>query len=1009
MRKKEPQKNSKSRQLQKLLNQKFTYFSIFTILLFILLSSPVYSQVYTENTCGMTGGDITSPLKSNCEMDGDIIINNHRDEIIPSSGPPIVLPVNFVIVQDLNGNNNFDLNNSDHLNFLNGIVNKMNGRMDNLVPEPCDCTQQPTFHNNSFIQYDVNIMAMRTAIWDHNVNDIDHIFSGNGNDTRCPIGDHYVGQLNNELLSHPDYSEAINFFFTHGAAGTSQYQGSWYSGFRCENDPNHPALIHAPNGYENYLFISGGNGTQTLDMLSNFNARSAAHEIFHQFQIGVGHKHTCQFNLMNGRRIPAPAPDPDDPSTALTGCQLRQAFGTMMAYHMSKYMPCIQSFDRDIEITTNEIWDTSTKILSNVRIKPGASLTINCNIEMQQDGIIYVEEGGRLLVDGGTITSCGTWHGIQVEGNMLGYSVEITNSSVIENANKGVSMFHEQGWLLGSGNANVLIDNTIFNNCKRMFAMGAWPRQKNASRITNSIQNGGKWGVTNWNCQKVTAEGNIFNGQLRDCIHTIDGSFKSISDNKFYSQDIDVLLINTSIFNSSTIEDNEFNGTNTGLHIVGGSVGFMDIKENEFDNRIFGAFFDNHATYNIEKNEFKSDFGAVSASNGNDGNEVLRNEFDNNVVGIYPFEDNSGYNFTFNCFETGLVDANIDDEIFRDIKSIDGSAGNCFTHNGTFGALDIDGSMSTFTYYHHDDKAIDCHDVLSTNTGFDLDVDVPRDSDCANGTGGPNGFNPCATHETEQDRILAEQILLNRIALVWQNPYLTLVQKRRITEIYQRCLRRIKKKRAEVEMEQGDFNDAKSLYVGLDTLIEEKLTLYGIILSSEDYVEARSYLNTIPETEDGDLIDFKIVQNINIDRFEDSQYQASEAIISQLEGIAYKHHTYSAYAKALIFLFTEELIITPLPQFNPQIVRRSVNSKPNQFKRIKVFPNPANDFLEIRNVHVPSARVSLHTLPGQLLISQDELIDGQTIDISSINSGVYLVSIHSANKLLHQEKLVIIK
>gem|GEM_PF-7008080 len=983
-------------------------------MLFIFLSSPnIFSQGYIPPSCGMIESSSSNPPpKSHCDFDADEIIANHRPEIIPFTGPSINLPVNFVIVQDENGNNNYDLNNQDHVNWLTDIAEKMNGRMDNLVPENCDCNIPPIFYNNSRITYDVSFIEMQSEIWDHNVNDTNPIGSG-GKDLRCPLGDHYVGQLNDELQSHPDYSEGINFFFTNGLEGAAQYNGWWYSGFRCDSDLDHPALIHAPSSYSDYIFTIeniGNPNFQTPAEVSNNQGRTAAHELFHQFQIEVGHRNSCQFNLMNGNSSIPPAPNAQNPNTALHGCQLRQAYGTMMASHMAKYVPCIQSYDQEIEITTNENWDRSTKIFSNVRVISGASLTIECHIEMQQDGKIFVEEGGRLIVDGGEITSCGTWYGIQVEGSTTDNSVEIINDATIENATVGVSMFNEKGWLLGGGNASVLIDEATFVNCERMLALGAWPRQWNRSIIRESTQDGGKWGVTNWNCLGVTVDENTFNSQLRTCVHTIDGSFQSITDNEFNSRDIDVLLINTAILESSNIKKNDFNGANTGLHIVGGSIGFMDIEDNEFNNDVFGCFFDDHSAYNLEENEFNSDFGAVSASNGGAGNRVSENEFYNNAIGIYPFFDNSGYNFTFNCFETGLVDANIDDEIFDAIRSSDGAAGNCFTHGGTLGAaFDIDGNMSGFTYFQDENIEENCYDVLSTNTGFFVEEDLEVDAGCATGSGGGGGFNPCATHETEEERLQAQQMLLAKIDWVRKNPYLTQVQKSKLFAVYIRCLLRLKRKIAEVEVRDGDFASAKALYIGSDTLTEERLTLYGIILSSGDYVEARNYLINIPSGEDEKLIDFKTVQNINIDRFENEEYEASESVLNLLNDIAYKHHTYSAYAKALLYLFTGELIITPLPEFNPQIEGRSINHSPIESNQIKIYPNPSTEQFTVRNIVGDNVTLDMIDLSGKLLLSLNRINEGQIINLSKFNSGVYIIKIYDVENILHQEKLIIIK
>lgn len=405
------------------------------VLLLSLLcaGSMLYSQGIIPPSCGMEGITGSSSPKSSCEMDGDGIIDQHKETIIPYNGPPITLPVKFVIVQDLNGNNNFDLNDQDQLDFLNNVIDKMNDRMKDLVEEDCDCTVLPIHYEDSQITYDIDIIEMQSAIWDHYIHDTTPVGSPGGKDLRCPIdATHYVARLNSEYLLHPEYSEAITFFFTH-ATESHHYDGLWYSGFRCEDNPSHPALIHAPDAYLNYEYLDNGGGEpyQTIAWLENFYARTAAHEIFHQYQTNVNHKDQCEFNLMNAKSNVGPAPDPQNPNTALTGCQLREAFGTMMAYHMAKYVPCIESYEEEVEVTTNEIWDTETKIFSDIRIKAGASLTIECEIEMQKNGKIIVESSGKLILDEGTLTGCeDRWDGIFVEGGNPDFDVKFIGGEI---------------------------------------------------------------------------------------------------------------------------------------------------------------------------------------------------------------------------------------------------------------------------------------------------------------------------------------------------------------------------------------------------------------------------------------------------------------------------------------------------------------------------------------------------------------------------------------------------
>lgn len=668
------------------------------------------------------------------------------------------------------------------------------------------------------------------------------------------------------------------------------------------------------------------------------------------------------------------------------------------------------SEDLIIESGNHEVWSTNRISRGNIRVESDATLTITCRLSMGDSKMIFVEEGGRLIVDGGEVSElCTNWKGIIVEGGSSEYDVEIKNSAVIENATAAaVSMFSPNGgWLLGGdGNAKVLIENSIINNCDRMCAMGAFPSLYNNSKFIGNVQNGGKLGITNWNCLGVIVEGNEFNNQKSYCISTIDGSFQSISDNKFYSENIDVLLVTTSILESSNIVDNEFHGTNTGIHTVGGSVGHMIIRDNEFDNQFFGAFFDNHTNYDIEENEFNTDFGVVSAANGGAPNSVTSNEFYTSTFGIYPFSDNEGYNFTLNCFETGLVDANIDDSIFDVIKTFGGAAGNCFTHGGNISSIfDIDGSMDHFTYFENDNQNDDCYKVLSTNIGFSIAVDEEAESGCGGG-GDPNKFNPCAIHEDEEDRIRAEQELLAKIEWVEQHNFLTEEQKERLIRSYRRCLTRIKRNRTEELLKAGDYLNAIALNEGEENSTEDKLVLYALYIAKKDYSTARSYLNEITSSEDPNIIDFKIVQNINLDRLETQYYEISNSELSTLRVIAEKHHTYSAYAKALLFYYTDELLVTPVPELSQSISGRSITNKIKQ-NEIDVFPNPTTDIVRVLNIDVnDKLKVSIFDINGRLMNSSDVSSAKNELDLSELDTGLYNIVIYNVDDIIYQDKII---
>ncbi|MFK7797398.1 MAG: hypothetical protein AB8E82_08085, partial [Aureispira sp.] len=60
-------------------------------------------------------------------------------------------------------------------------------------------------------------------------------------------------------------------------------------------------------------------------------------------------------------------------------------------------------------VDTSETWNKDKNMSRDIRIKAGATLTLqNITLNMPKDGLIIVEQGAQLLVDSSTITNlCG--------------------------------------------------------------------------------------------------------------------------------------------------------------------------------------------------------------------------------------------------------------------------------------------------------------------------------------------------------------------------------------------------------------------------------------------------------------------------------------------------------------------------------------------------------------------------------------------------------------------------
>ena len=76
---------------------------------------------------------------------------------------------------------------------------------------------------------------------------------------------------------------------------------------------------------------------------------------------------------------------------------------------------------------------------------------------------------------------------------------------------------------------------------------------------------------------------------------------------------------------------------------------------------------------------------------------------------------------------------------------------------------------------------------------------------------------------------------------------------------------------------------------------------------------------------------------------------------------------------------------------------------------IKMYPNPAGDYLYFKPNNTDEIKVFIYDLQGKLLIESQSISSETPIVISSLNSGIYMVQIKSGNNYVQTQKLVVTK
>ncbi len=1007
-----------------------------------LIFSLVYGNTQIPNELNFSCGNVdenhgSDILRAPCSRNFCNFLTYHENDLIPQNiEDKIKINTNIIIVQRSNGSGNYDIDNQDDLNFWESVFEKINYNISNMILESCpsgpyaysssglhNCQLSNSIQHYSSLNFEFvpNFIEIKNDFYWNHRNDYNpdlwtpkkkflrEIFQLAKQDQNYKVGYNVI--LTEDGIAIDNYEQGINPFDVSGWA--KMYGGHMYS---MEPDfvnmDNEYVAFHAPYTYFDRVVGSTYYNIDDEERIKII-AGGFLHEYGHSF-LGLYHTNDCSRNIMNSI-----GGSEDFRKTSITGKQAREWYLTTMSSNMRNYLYCEESLPYAITVSQNEVWDNNLKVFGDITVLSGGQLTVRCKLDFFDSRKIIVNQGGKLIIDGGTVTSsCGQWEGIIVKGNYnLNQSnpanygiVQTMNGAVIENARIGIG-YADEGPHTDWGGL-IQCDNTSFINCWKGAQFLKY-NFENESYFNECHFENCNEGVTIWANKGIEFTENTFD-VIKNGITSVDANYLVTNHNIFDGGQYGILSQATA-GNVSQLQVTELNTfTNLGRGIsISGNDGYKiaKITNNDFTNNDWGVLISGEEYYEVNSNRFNSHNNAIiSAAAGIPYNFITCNQLNNQGVGILTMWYNGKTTFLSNQFlntlSTGADYAGFFADIIDEVGNSNLAANNSFSNI----QRDISSNMECdyFEYYKfQQDPGPDYPGNYSV-------WDVLNGAETT-----PCGITPLI-NVTKPEVVSKIQNYCIKLALYRSNPNNTVYKKE--FAVAHRLLHEYFYAWASQMEQTGNYAEIEAL---LKTICNDrwKKKLFNLYFKLGNYAAAWQVLDEledprlkiipiVPEDlQDDSRASFVETQRLNVLWHQSNfNYSLSPSELNVLRTNAEEKIPENAYAKGLLYLLTGEIVEPVVPaQYNQPVVPRNTQSAQTQWV---IFPNPAREEVRVKiggNTDFSGTMTVFHINGNKVGEERITGVKGSEhgIDISTYANGVYyLIMRDEASKPVFYGKFV---
>ncbi|NND94112.1 MAG: hypothetical protein HKN45_04555 [Flavobacteriales bacterium] len=352
--------------------------------------------------------------QENCETSSELWRNYKR--FIPKDESPVfTIKLNYIIPQRTDGTGNFQEDNPEHMELLEKSLKKINKLWSELKkPKDPDCYPYDDFLDDTHIRFVLNEIIFIQ----------DDFYWNADNGSGCPNDRNwFINPLEEEIRSDPRYDNAINVYLTNlpgpyeemiiNGTSTSEPKGK----SPCSELPSHTKLnrssrINMAGTYNKFWWMKNivpvteeynSKGYTWEESIKYWMSGSFEHTMTHELGHSMGLNHANEFHGRNKCDESIMNQSYQTSHNYLQPTEIGKIHRNLRMTNIRKFL--LEDVYSEVPFIVDEDADFEMSYLSyeDIIVKSGKKLVITCELDMPSKGVIIVEPGAEIVIQGARV------------------------------------------------------------------------------------------------------------------------------------------------------------------------------------------------------------------------------------------------------------------------------------------------------------------------------------------------------------------------------------------------------------------------------------------------------------------------------------------------------------------------------------------------------------------------------------------------------------------------------